>query len=606
MPKNKISEYSTTNSNNTDIESINIDEGCAPSGINNAIRELMVHLKEFQTGASGDPLTVAGTFVASGGATIAASAGTSASPSIHFSSDTNTGIFSPAADTIAFAEGGVEVMRINSSGNVGIGTTSPAVSGLEISRATGSATPTPAELRIATTTSASDWSTTSPWGRLSFYSADASSAGPKIQATIDAIATGAGGGTSHIVFQSAADSTGTLTERMRINSSGNVGIGTSSPRNVAGYTNLALDNATNGGLLDINYNGDRKLSFLSSSTTGIINTNTSTDLVFQLAGGECMRITSDGEVLVGGTTAVATTEGFVTVQRTNSQPGLLLYRNDTSISDTDILGLIQFYGNDTTSNTPTALAYIRAAASGTHAAGDNPTDLVFGCTNDGSETVAEFARLAQDGAATRIFSVRQATLTNTQYASVEGRGGTAGSINRIGGVGVFKHSGITNSCAYLQLDPEDGTDNFLWVDNSDVLRISTTSSNIGTTGGTVVGTQTSDERLKDISGPVTYGLNEVLSIEPIAFTMKDDPNIPKIGFSAQQVQPIVPEAVYDTKECIDGYTENEETKEQIPNSDRTKLAMEYTQLIPVLVNAVKELSAKCDALQAEVNALKGQ
>lgn len=69
MPKTKISEYSTTNSNNTDIQSINIDEGCAPSGINNAIRELMVHLKNFQTGASSDPLTVAGGLVASAGAT---------------------------------------------------------------------------------------------------------------------------------------------------------------------------------------------------------------------------------------------------------------------------------------------------------------------------------------------------------------------------------------------------------------------------------------------------------------------------------------------------------------------------------------------------------
>ena len=67
MPKTKISEYSTTNSQNTDIQSINIDEGCAPSGINNAIRELMVHLKNFQTGASSDPLTVAGAFVASAG-----------------------------------------------------------------------------------------------------------------------------------------------------------------------------------------------------------------------------------------------------------------------------------------------------------------------------------------------------------------------------------------------------------------------------------------------------------------------------------------------------------------------------------------------------------
>ena len=45
-------------------------------------------------------------------------AGTAAAPSITTSGDTNTGIFFPAADTIAFAEGGVEALRINSSGTV--------------------------------------------------------------------------------------------------------------------------------------------------------------------------------------------------------------------------------------------------------------------------------------------------------------------------------------------------------------------------------------------------------------------------------------------------------------------------------------------------------
>ena len=50
--------------------------------------------------------------------------GTAATPAVR-GTDTNTGIFFPAADTIAFAEGGTEVARIDSSGNLGVGTTNP-------------------------------------------------------------------------------------------------------------------------------------------------------------------------------------------------------------------------------------------------------------------------------------------------------------------------------------------------------------------------------------------------------------------------------------------------------------------------------------------------
>jgi hypothetical protein len=69
MAKTKISEFSATPANNTDIDSINIAEGCAPSGINDAIRELMAQLKDFQTGAQGDSFNgPVGTSTAAAGA----------------------------------------------------------------------------------------------------------------------------------------------------------------------------------------------------------------------------------------------------------------------------------------------------------------------------------------------------------------------------------------------------------------------------------------------------------------------------------------------------------------------------------------------------------
>jgi microcystin-dependent protein len=77
MAKTKISEFDVDPSNNTDINSINIAEGCAPSGINNAIRQLMSDLKEWQNGSSGDSMTVAGTLNVTGGLQLDGSAGTS-------------------------------------------------------------------------------------------------------------------------------------------------------------------------------------------------------------------------------------------------------------------------------------------------------------------------------------------------------------------------------------------------------------------------------------------------------------------------------------------------------------------------------------------------
>ena len=73
MAKTKISEWSATPADNTDISNINIAEGCSPANVNNAIRSVMSQVKDLQAGTSGDtiPLTAGGT-----GATSASTART--------------------------------------------------------------------------------------------------------------------------------------------------------------------------------------------------------------------------------------------------------------------------------------------------------------------------------------------------------------------------------------------------------------------------------------------------------------------------------------------------------------------------------------------------
>ncbi len=98
MPKNKVSEWSATASNNTDIGGINIAEGCAPSGINNAIRELMAQLKDMQSGTDADGFTVGGAFTCSGAAVFSSTValGSSATATTASPSDNSTKVATTA------------------------------------------------------------------------------------------------------------------------------------------------------------------------------------------------------------------------------------------------------------------------------------------------------------------------------------------------------------------------------------------------------------------------------------------------------------------------------------------------------------------------------
>jgi hypothetical protein len=161
-------KYSLTPANNTATPPDGAPEGMLPSAVNDTMRDMMAQIRDCGDGVRDGTYTMTAVKITGGtitgatltgntftnpvvtggtitspvitggtitspvitGATITASgvatfsAGTVALPAITTTGDTNTGIFFPAADTIAFTEGGVESMRIDTSGNLLLGTTS--------------------------------------------------------------------------------------------------------------------------------------------------------------------------------------------------------------------------------------------------------------------------------------------------------------------------------------------------------------------------------------------------------------------------------------------------------------------------------------------------
>lgn len=98
--------------------------------------------------------------------------------------------------------------------------------------------------------------------------------------------------------------------------------------------------------------------------------------------------------------------------------------------------------------------------------------------------------------------------------------------------------------------------------------------------------QTSDRRLKTNIKTLNYGLKEVLALQPVSYNWKDKSHPEnKIGLIAQDVKLIVPEVVTG-------------------NEAKEKLGMNYAELVPVLINAIKEQQKQIDDLKKQVKKLQ--
>ena len=228
--------------------------------------------------------------------------------------------------------------------------------------------------------------------------------------------------------------------------------------------------------------------------------------------------------------------------------------------------------------------------------GSNQDDNDLTIANNDSGSYVDIVRLIHKvgNTATNMLVWGQGVTDNNE-AMLTVKGTTTGGTDRHSQLLVAKHSNITNLASAMRWQSDDGTTRYLYMDNSVQVRLSGNFTDIGTTNGTLVGSQSSDIRLKNLigDGSVPYGLSEINQLNPIKFKYKKtggDPDRTVIGFSAQQVQPIIPEAVYDTGEKVEG--------------EENILGMDYVNIIPALVNSIKELTQEVESLKTRITDLE--
>jgi hypothetical protein len=329
--------------------------------------------------------------------TLAVENGSAAAPSIYFKdSGTDTGIYSPGADQVAVATNGTGRLFVDSSGRVGVGTSSPNVPFQVI----GSATVTDAVIRATNSGATQSMALMSGGLRMD-------------------------GGAPIQIYQGG-------TEVARIDTSGRLGIGSNAPTQTLDVNGNVR--AGGGGYRAFGYYSDGTSAYnVGIGTTGnvgylqAVNVGVPSELSidgspikFRYGAGfsEAARIDTSGRLLVG-TSSSSSVGALVQVRagagnnhieaiRSSDDaggPAIWLTKSrgtagsPTEISNGDQLGFIVFRGHDGVDYKDAA--YIYAEADGTWTDGgdttDNPSRLVFSTCPDSGSSPVERMRIKNNG-----------------------------------------------------------------------------------------------------------------------------------------------------------------------------------------------------------------
>jgi len=515
------------------------------------------------TGNAGSFTTVTG-----GVATITSgvfASGTAALPSISINSDPNTGVFSPGADQLAISTNSVERLKIgtsevvfNDAGNdidfrvegdtnanllfvdasadaVGIGTTSPSAT-LHVKGGNGNA--------IYTDNDGSQFSGLEIRNNgtdKAYVQYDNTNALYKVGSRVSA----------PIQFL-VGD-----TERARIDTSGRLGIGTTSPSEslTVGSGNLQVTS----GQLALGSLGTSGLQFINNGTIGTVD---SQPLIFRIAATERCRVDTSGRLLVGTTSAGDTSTAIFQGNSFSSTGGAIVRAalGSASPGSTAVLGELAF--SDNTHKTAATIKGLRDG--GSWSSSSLPSALTFSTTKDGLSNPTERMIIKNNG---NILIGTTTDLGALICCQSWGQGIKVGQI--------WNHtSSISSGSADVIAFQHQGA----------------TVGYISITNTSTAYNESSDHRLKENVAPLINGITRLQQLKPHRFNFIADPDKTVDGFIAHEVQDIVPEAIHGEKDAVD-----DEGNPIYQGIDKSKL-------VPLLTAALQEAVAKIETLEARLTA----